>query len=332
MHLPSATRRRINEEQVRYFFGGWDPSWRWVLILGLRDLRANMDRLGRLASEETGNSSWQADDYLYGPLAYGITAAAVNEATQHAEDLFALLSFLREPYRFAAKMGSYEAGKVTGLADKLGRDSDVELAGRFCFPSLDQLEAGLVHAADPAAALDDARRSAERLGSLVRNVVSFYKTYDFFHVQYKHGLKIRLRPFGSLPPRTIGERRDNVSAPLYALTTEPLSKVLKRTPGQRGVSFQAGPESLAHVTELLADRNLLRLQLAGPPVDLDDVVGHSWTVSRLLRIAEANRLALGRLDSQGQQSFVLPADDDDATLQVTIAPRRALDLNDVQTP
>jgi hypothetical protein len=50
---------------------------------------------GRLAAEEMGNETWAKEDYLYGPLALGIAAAAVNEASEHCEDLFALLTFLR---------------------------------------------------------------------------------------------------------------------------------------------------------------------------------------------------------------------------------------------
>jgi hypothetical protein len=42
-----------------------------------------------------GNETWAKEDYLYGPLALGIAAAAVNEASEHCEDLFALLTFLR---------------------------------------------------------------------------------------------------------------------------------------------------------------------------------------------------------------------------------------------
>jgi hypothetical protein len=100
MAIPAATRREINEAEVRRYFSAWDPTWRWILTLGLRDMRANLDRFGRLAADEMGNESWAEEHYLYGPVALGITAAAVNEAAQHCEDLFALLNFLRDPLTF----------------------------------------------------------------------------------------------------------------------------------------------------------------------------------------------------------------------------------------
>jgi hypothetical protein len=57
-----AARRAVNEAAVRQFFAASDPAWRWVLILGLRDLRANAGRLGELASAESrGNKTWSED-------------------------------------------------------------------------------------------------------------------------------------------------------------------------------------------------------------------------------------------------------------------------------
>jgi hypothetical protein len=71
--VPAAARRAVNEAAVRQFFGASDPAWRWVLILGLRDLRANATRLGELAALEAGNDTWSADTYVYGPLVHGLT-------------------------------------------------------------------------------------------------------------------------------------------------------------------------------------------------------------------------------------------------------------------
>ena len=132
--IDAATKRSINETQVRNFFAAWDPAWRWALILGLRDLRENADRLGALAVSEMGNDTWAADDYVYGPLSLGLTAAAVNEAAQHCEDLFALLSFVRDPVDFAKRMASYSAGKVTQLSKRLLEADEAGIRKRFLVP------------------------------------------------------------------------------------------------------------------------------------------------------------------------------------------------------
>ena len=206
--IDPATRRTINEAEVRRYFSSWDPGWRWVLILGLRDMRANLGRLGELARNEAGDDSWLDEGYVYGPLALGVTAAAVNEAAQHCEDLFALLSFLRDPVAFARRMGSYAAGKVVAFKDTLKADTDAVVAKRFCLPPAEVLTTELSRATDPDVAIAATHDGYARLGALVRQVVDFYETHEFFHVQYKHGLKLPFRPFGG-PPRddTIAELR-----------------------------------------------------------------------------------------------------------------------------
>lgn len=62
----------------------------------------------------------------------------------------------------------------------------------------------------------------------------------------------------------------------------------------------------------------------------DEVVKLSWTVSRLLRLAAENRVALGQLGENRQQSFSLPGPGETATVEVRIEPGRAVELKDVQ--
>jgi hypothetical protein len=328
--MDAATRKAINEASVRRFFASWDPAWRWVLILGLRDMRAHPDRLGELAAREVGSHTWADESYAYGPLALGITAAAVNEAAQHCEDLFALLTFLREPLHFAKRMGSYSAGKVTSLAPRIRGEGDWAIGVRFLVPSSQTIQEGLQDAEDGRAAIDAAEAGVARLGQLVRQVVDFYLTYEFFHVQYKHGLKLPLRPFSdSLPAETIADRQRNVSAPLIALTNESLSNMLQRPPSQRAIMLpDPGPDARPHLSELVTDRELFRFQMSGLPVDLDDVLKVSWTVVRLLRLAASNRQAVGTLDEDGFQTFQLPGASELETMTVTLKLAERLRLED----
>jgi hypothetical protein len=331
MTIPAAARRSINEAQLRQYFNSWDPTWRWMLILGLRDMRANLARVGQLAADEMREEAWADEQYVYGPLALGITAAAVNEGTQHCEDLFALLNFLQDPTSFARRMADYSAGRVVRIADRLSRGSDAEVGSLFCVPPFGVIEAGLAGAQYRQDGLETVRTGLARLGVLVRQVVDFYRTYEFFHVQYKHGLKILFRPFGDmLPSATIEERKESVRAPLFALTNEPLSKSLQRPPAQQVLAFRGDPEMLPYLGELTANRDFMRIQMAGPPVDLDAVAAHSWVVSRLLRMAAANRLSLGQLDENGNQSFQLPGQNDREAVMVVIQPSAAIGLGDLK--
>jgi hypothetical protein len=174
--------------------------------------------------------------------------------------------------------------------------------------------------------------AVERLTSLTRSVVEWYLKYQFFHVQYKHGLKVPLRPFGTgaLPPSTVEQRKEDVKAPLIAYTNEPLAAFLKRPPDQHAIMIpNATPTVAPHLNQLMQDRALLRYQMSGPDVDLDDVVEVSRTVLRLLRIAIANRVSVSDgLDNDSQQSFQLPGENDNETVTVTLELAEPVTLTD----
>jgi len=307
--VPAAVRRAVNEAAVRSFFSASDPAWRWVLILGLRDLRANPTRLGSLAAADSpAETGWADDSYAFGPAVHGLTAAAVNECAQHCEDLFATLRFLKERFDFAKRMLSYNAGAVTRFGLKL-QDADEEGARRlFLVPTAALVEQGLKDAEDPSEAVAVQAAALVRLVDRLRRVASWYRTYEDFHVQYKHGLKLAMRPYGNPTPEAVAERREHVRGAVLAFTSEPISKMISGPQQQQAMIFpNLIPEARAHLNALVADRAMLRYKMSGPEVDLDEVAEVSGTVAQLLRIAATNRIAIADgLDEHGIYMFDLP--------------------------
>jgi hypothetical protein len=130
----------------------------------------------------------------------------------------------------------------------------------------------------------------KRLAVRVRAIVDWYSIYEDFHVQYKHGLKLAARPYGDPTQETIEERRRNVKGPLLAFTTDPIEKMITGPQQQQGLIFpNLIPEAREHLSELVADRAMLRYKMSGPEVDLDEVVATSRRVLKLLRVAATNR-------------------------------------------
>lgn len=302
-------RRQVNDESLKQFFSQWDTDWRWLLLLGLRDLRRNTKQLGDAAAAATGASDWADDKYLFGPVSLGVTAAAVNEAAQYCEDLFALLKYLREPTHFVRKMMSYSAGQVVNFGHSLGKLTDEKLARMYLVPDAPRIAAGLSGALEP---VEDARRAdegVERLAAMTREIVEWHKTYEPFHLQYKHGLKVALRPFGTPTSEAVAERKANVRAPLFAFSNDSAAQMPARPADQQVLAFHLNSAVMQkNLSELDRDRSLLTLRFGGPEVDLDRVVEIGRTVLQLLRIAKHNRLMVADgLDTNGMQRFVLPA-------------------------
>jgi hypothetical protein len=329
--MDAGTRRATNEEAVRQFFAAWDPAWRWILILGMRQLRGDPVALGKLASvEANGNDSWADESYAYGPLSLGITAAAVNEAAQHCEDLFALLRFLREPAHFAREMANYGAGKVADFGRNLANADDAIISRLFLVPDPGTVQTGLAEAADPASSVANVEAGRAHLGDMVRATSAFYRRYEDFHIQYKHGLKLPLRPFGVPTSEAITERKADVKAPLFSYTNEPIAQMLRRPPDEHGLMFQLGPTQQANLTQLVEERSILRLRLAHN-VDLNEIVEHSHTILGLLQLAQANRLSLGEVQDDNQR-FRVPGEGRWEQIEVLIKLNQVLSLDDFAEP
>lgn len=139
-----------------------------------------------------------------------------------------------------------------------------------------------------------------------------------------------MRPFSpTIPQETIDKRKQDVSAPLFGFTNENLAKLVARPPGQQASMMFLTPEIQAHLNELIVDRALLRYQMSGPEVDLDEVVGVSRTVYRLLVILRQNRLAVSEgPDENGQQTVYLPGEANNATVESRLEPTRRIILDD----
>ncbi len=323
-------RRAANEEAVRGFFARWDPAWRWVLILGMRQLRADPKKLGALASVEANNETWSEDSYVYGPLSHGITAAAVNEAVQHCEDLFALLRFLRNPDFFARDMTSYRAGQVVDFGRGLIDADDDVVSRMFLVPDRTRVRVGLNDAEDPDSAVAAIEAGRVRLGKLLRETTAFYRRFEDFHLQYKHGLKLPLRPFGTPTGEAIADRKRSARGPLFVYTNEPLEAHAKRPHDEQAMMFHAGPVQQAHLSALVGQRNLMRLRVVAD-VDFDQLVEQSYTVMRLLQLAQVNRLSLGTVED-GNQHFALPGVQRWEQIDVLVSPDRVLSLEDFADP
>jgi hypothetical protein len=94
--------------------------------------------------------------------------------------------------------------------------------------------------------------------------------------------------------------------------------------------FHAGPAQQARLAALVGERNLMRLRVV-PDVDFDVLVQQSYTVMRLLTIAQINRLALGAIED-GNQHFALPGDEHWEQIDVRLGLDRVLSLEDFADP
>jgi hypothetical protein len=201
-------------------------------------------------------------------------------------------------------MAAYKAGKVIEFGSRLVDADDAAISRCFLVPDADTVRAGLIEAGDPEESIAAAEGGRLRLGEMVRSTAAFYRKYEEVHIQYKHGLRLPLRPFGDPTEETIAERKTNVEASVYSYTNESIAQVLWRPVEEQMMAFAPGPTQQGDLKKLVEERNILRLRLAAD-IDLDEVAERAYRVMRLLAIGQRNRLAVGNVEEDGGQRFCL---------------------------
>lgn len=135
---------------------------------------------------------------------------------------------------------------------------------------------------------------------------------------YKHGLKLPLSPFGIPTKEAIEERKSAVKSPLFSYTNEPISAMMM---------LQLGPNQQANLTQLVEERNVLRLRLAHD-VDLD--AKWSTAPTRCCGSSSSHRLTASR--SARSRMATVPGEAKWEQVDVLVKLDRVLTLADFTEP
>lgn len=319
----------VNDAAVRNYLNGWYPSWRWAQIMSYRKMLRDREMLAAELNEAWG-APWVGPQELYGPLTNGVIAAAVHEMAMQCEDLMALLTHIREQSNFAQNMLSYDAGKVTNLAKKFEKASVDDLRDMYMVPSRSMINSAHPDFDEDTTEMQD---GLARLHETTQRGMRWYLEHERFHLQYKHGLKTPLQPFGVLPDSTIESRRESSSGPLFAFTNKRLSEG-KDSGALGGVLMFPDPGNSAKgkLPELLQNRGLLRIELTPVEVNLDDLVALSRDVLALEFVLVQNRMTLLEgVDDEGVQKFVLPGADSSKEVGIELRPKEPICVSDFRS-
>ena len=139
----------------------------------------------------------------------GLLFDAIAHCIQYVEDIFALIRASRNPDYFIRDIITYQAGQITSLI-KSFKPTEKNMADAFHYP-LDLIYA---REEDQVAYQND----SFLLKQLVMDLLQFYKDYEFFYVQYKHGLTIPLKPFArDFTDKQVAESKAGTLTPLFAV-------------------------------------------------------------------------------------------------------------------
>lgn len=143
-------------------------------------------------------------DLRYNQIRNGFMYEAAAQSIQGIEELFALIYNSKKLNDFTKNHIKYKASIISGYIKKKDWNTEDYVLAEFGLPKLSKDECN-------ADVFELYRDKVELLMKNVRDIRSFYIRYARVYNQYKHGVKVGMRPYGygSISAEAIEEIRKN---------------------------------------------------------------------------------------------------------------------------
>jgi len=183
-------RKLASIDLTATYLSNYYAGWRYAKVLTLEKLineRYVFFKEIALQTKPVGDDSGEAT--IAQEIQHGLYFDAISQCVQYVEDLFALIKASKQPDFFVRNVITYKAGEVINYLKSFKAD-EKNIGSIFHFP------------ADlPFSDTESAERynlGKSNLINYTNDLIKFYKDYEFFYNQYKHGLAVAMRPFGNI--------------------------------------------------------------------------------------------------------------------------------------
>lgn len=298
--LTVAQRHAAAVDMTNYYLSSYWSEWRYVHVLASKKL---LDEKYEFYASIVRDSLKEEDEAsIAQEIKHGLYHDAIAQCVQYIEDLFALIYASKDPDYFIRNIVSYSAGQVTNLI-KGFKMTDQGIRTAFFIP-------------DAVASFQpDQRKSYDNgmqfLKDLLTELIAFYINYEFYYIQYKHGLSIPLRTFCKRYTSEQIEKEKNGEMPNYLTVYDNLNlkaATVKKNFNEKGGLFFPGftDNVRLNFAGLQNEDNFLRFVF---PPDLD------VTIDYFVKIAHRTRYCINIFRSNlldnintppGKQIYSLP--------------------------
>ncbi len=252
--LTHEQRRLAAIDMINYYFNANYVDWRYIKLLSIKKQLSSKyayyeDIVSEIENEENVESC------IAQPITNGLYFEAIAECVQYIEDLFALIKASANTEYFVKNIITYEAGQIRSFI-KTFPTSDKDLGKWFHFKYDLQFEEGTDST--------PFTKGIESLRQLIIELKTFFVDYEFFYIQYKHGLTLPMRPFGnSYTAEQVQKEKDGEMKPyVTAFDNFNLAAAAKKGnfTSQQPVMMPAFTENVRfHISALSEENNYLRL-------------------------------------------------------------------------
>ena len=178
-----------NISQIRDFGSSQFLQWRIVTLLSIKKILLNIDDFVDDNLLTIFPKDVDRVNLRYNQIRNGFIYEAVSQSIQGIEEMFAMINGSKKLKQFTQKHIKYQASKISSYIKKPQWDKESFV--------LDELKLPLLEEKDCDSETYDLYRSGVEI--LLKNIIeirAFYIRYVKAYNQYKHGLKVGMRPYG----------------------------------------------------------------------------------------------------------------------------------------
>lgn len=203
-------RRKASVDLTLTYLTSYYADWRLVKILTIEKLLSERHAFYKdIVTDIKKHDDEDGAATIAQEIKHGLYFDAIAHCVQYVEDLFALIKAAKQPDYFVRHIITYKAGEVTNYIKSFKANAK-SISEIYHFPH----ELKFTESKDQNA-FDEGLKN---LTGLTEDIITFYKGYEFFYNQYKHGLSVAMRPLGNLyNDEQIAKDKDGNFAPYLAV-------------------------------------------------------------------------------------------------------------------
>lgn len=299
-------RKKASVDLTLTYLNSYYANWRLAKVLTIEKLlNERYEFYKEIISEVKVHDDHDGSATIAQEIKHGLYFDAIAHCVQYVEDLFALIKSAKQPDYFIRNVVTYKAGEVTNFIKSFKIDAKT-VSEIYHFPSELKFPQQ-----------QDQRNFDEGVQTLVRlteEIINFYKGYEFFYNQYKHGLSVGMRPFGNLfNTEQIEKDKDGKINP-YLAVYDNLNLHAASKKGtfniQHGVLMPGFTTSVVpFIDKLSAENNFLRFVFPPdiPHFSMHLLVDNARKTRACIQAFIANYSRLISIN-EGKREFQLPSD------------------------
>lgn len=254
--MTNEERKKASTDLSVAYLQSYYADWRLAKVLTIQKiLSSRYSFYSDIIDDIKGDHDTVGEATIAQEIKHGLHFDAIAHCVQYVEDLFAFFRAAEQPDYFVKNIITYDAGQVTNKIKSCQPNAKL-VSELYHFPhNLPFLE---------STAREGYDKGVENLITLTKECIKFYKDYEFFYNQYKHGLSVAMRPVGTTYVKEqIEEDKAGTFEPCLAVYDNFGLEIASKKGNfntKHGVIMPGFSENVQpFISELSAENNYLRL-------------------------------------------------------------------------